>query len=89
MNLRLIVSFARSYLSPEKNFININFVVALMLALIVFIVGIDWSSNRVRFNHVLDVVHVMRYLCLFSGCVQGNNCSIALLVSGSVLLDAV
>lgn len=43
----LCLWFIRSTLLSERNFININFVVALILALIFFLAGIDQSSNRV------------------------------------------
>ena len=37
----------RSHLLFDKNFVHINFVIALMLALVSFLAGIDQSDNEV------------------------------------------
>jgi hypothetical protein len=59
----VLIAF-RSYLLPEKNFVNINFVVALMLALTVFVVGIDWSHNQRVCQAITVTLHYL-FLAVF------------------------
>ena len=46
----------RRLLHFEKNFILINFVIALILALVFFLAGIDRSSNEVCMYNVIVLV---------------------------------
>jgi hypothetical protein len=63
ITLIVLIAF-RSYLLFERNFININFVIALMLALIFFMAGIDQSSNRDACKAMTVLLHYF-FLAVF------------------------
>jgi hypothetical protein len=56
--------YCRSYLLYERNFINVNFVIALMLALIFFLAGIDQSNNRRLCKAMTMIMHYL-FLSVF------------------------
>ena len=80
----------RSYLHFEKNFIHINFAIALMFALAFFLGGIDRSDNEV-YAFLYMVLANCEIVCLnnCSDHVQDNGCCHALFLPGRILLDAV
>ncbi|XP_062510477.1 latrophilin-like protein LAT-2 [Corticium candelabrum] len=57
--------YFRSDLYPQKNFVNINFLIALTLAVTFFLAGIDQSSNRATCKAMTIIMH---YLFLAAFC---------------------
>jgi hypothetical protein len=49
----------RKYLHADRNFVNINFVIALILALIFFLAGIDQSSNEDVCKAMTVIMHYL------------------------------
>jgi hypothetical protein len=77
----------RSHLHFEKNFVLINFIIALILALAFFTTGIDQSSNKVNISHGIRLIVYL--LSCNSANMQDNDTSHALFLPGHILLDAV
>ncbi|XP_062502919.1 adhesion G protein-coupled receptor L2-like [Corticium candelabrum] len=56
--------YLRKQLHSEKNFITINFIISLILALIFFIAGIDQASNETKCKAMTMIMHYL-FLTVF------------------------